>query len=208
VQPQVTLDGTDDPTFATNVSGRIVGWNSGAERLLGHRAEDVLGRACQQVVCGRDIFGNRFCREDCNLQQMMRRGEPVHGLLLDVHPRLGEFIRTAYSITIVRGGEQADLKIIHRLEPSGGCLVKAPSDSSAPTGILVSGSRTPRATELTERELEVLRLLAAGRSTADVARFLCVSVTTIRTHVQNLLGKLGVHSRLQAVALARRNGLL
>jgi two-component system nitrate/nitrite response regulator NarL len=61
---------------------------------------------------------------------------------------------------------------------------------------------------LTARELAVLRLLARGAETADIARELGISATTVRNHVQHLLEKLGAHNRLQAVSLARRRGLL
>jgi two-component system nitrate/nitrite response regulator NarL len=60
---------------------------------------------------------------------------------------------------------------------------------------------------LTAREVEVLRLLATGQSAGDIARQLVISPNTVRTHVQNIMLKLGVHSRLEAVALARRAGL-
>jgi non-specific serine/threonine protein kinase len=61
---------------------------------------------------------------------------------------------------------------------------------------------------LTPRELEVLRLLAAGRSTPELAATLSISPRTATTHVANLLGKLGVDSRAAAVALAYRIGLV
>ncbi len=54
---------------------------------------------------------------------------------------------------------------------------------------------------LTAREHDVLDLLARGRGTREVAALLCVSPNTVRTHVNALLHKLGVHSRLRAVAL-------
>jgi len=54
---------------------------------------------------------------------------------------------------------------------------------------------------LTEREWQVMRCLIDGLSTQEIADRLCVQRSTARTHVQNLLIKLGVHSRLQAVAL-------
>jgi predicted ATPase/DNA-binding CsgD family transcriptional regulator len=60
---------------------------------------------------------------------------------------------------------------------------------------------------LTARELEVLRLLAQGRSTAEVSETLFISPRTTATHVTNILGKLGVESRTAAVALALREGL-
>ena len=61
---------------------------------------------------------------------------------------------------------------------------------------------------LTERELEVLRLLAAGRSNAGMAAELFVEQSTVKTHLIHLYSKLGVHSRTQAVARARALGLL
>jgi DNA-binding CsgD family transcriptional regulator len=56
---------------------------------------------------------------------------------------------------------------------------------------------------LTERELEVLVALAEGRSAVDTATVLGISPNTVRTHVTNLLRKLGAHSRLEAVAMTR-----
>ena len=56
---------------------------------------------------------------------------------------------------------------------------------------------------LTDRELEVLVALAEGRSASDTATALGISPNTVRTHVTNLLRKLGAHSRLEAVAMAR-----
>jgi DNA-binding NarL/FixJ family response regulator len=66
---------------------------------------------------------------------------------------------------------------------------------------------TEAAMDLTRRELEILRLLTEGVSTAEAAQRLHVSQSTVRNHVQNLLSKLGVHSRLEAVAYATRNRL-
>lgn len=62
--------------------------------------------------------------------------------------------------------------------------------------------------QLTSRELEVLRLLAEGLSDKEIARRLYVGVGTVRSHVVNIFGKLGVHSRLQAVVFAARHGLV
>jgi DNA-binding NarL/FixJ family response regulator len=61
---------------------------------------------------------------------------------------------------------------------------------------------------LTPREREVLALLAQGGDNDSIARDLVISPQTARTHIQNVLVKLGVHSRLEAAAVAIRNGLL
>jgi LuxR family maltose regulon positive regulatory protein len=61
---------------------------------------------------------------------------------------------------------------------------------------------------LTQREQEVLRLLATGASNQDIARTLVIELPTVKKHVSNLLGKLGATSRTQAVAVARARSLL
>ena len=72
-------------------------------------------------------------------------------------------------------------------------------------GVVLPAQRTLAG--LTPRELEVLRLLVEGRSNRQIAEQLFISAKTASVHVTNLLSKLGVHSRLEAAALARRLGL-
>ena len=62
--------------------------------------------------------------------------------------------------------------------------------------------------ELTDREREILDLLARGLSNADIAAQLTISVHTVRNHVANLSAKLGAHSKLEVLAIAVREGLV
>lgn len=66
----------------------------------------------------------------------------------------------------------------------------------------------PPGNDLTEREREVLGLLAEGLTNAAIAEKLVVSVHTVRNHIANLSSKLGAHSKLEALAIAVREGLL
>jgi DNA-binding NarL/FixJ family response regulator len=61
---------------------------------------------------------------------------------------------------------------------------------------------------LTPRELEVLRALTEGLSTPEISERLFIAPNTLRTHVQNIMGKLHVHSKLEAVAFALRHRLV
>ncbi|MBM4459948.1 MAG: helix-turn-helix transcriptional regulator [Chloroflexi bacterium] len=80
----------------------------------------------------------------------------------------------------------------------------APSVATAAVG----AGRPALAEPLTERELEVLRLLAAGLSNAEIAAHLVVSLSTVKTHARSIFGKLNVASRTQAVARGREFNLL
>ena len=61
---------------------------------------------------------------------------------------------------------------------------------------------------LSDRELQVLHLLSGGQTNQEIARTLCVSINTVKTHLKNVYGKLGVSSRRQATAKGKELGLL
>jgi two-component system nitrate/nitrite response regulator NarL len=78
-----------------------------------------------------------------------------------------------------------------------------------------AGEGTPSASDvrrlaayLTPRERQCLAMLTAGRDTTTIAATLGVSTTTVRSHIQSVLTKLGVHSRLEAASVAARHGLV
>ena len=74
---------------------------------------------------------------------------------------------------------------------------------------LLTPSETPSADfELTDRELEVLRAIAVGLGNAEIAKELAISVSTVRFHLRNVLEKMGVESRYEALVIAAKANLL
>ena len=84
-----------------------------------------------------------------------------------------------------------------RLLPAGGPRAREPS-----------ATRSSLLNDLTDREHEILSLLAQGMRNDDIATQLYISPQTVQTHVRNILGKLRVHSKLEAVAFAVRHGAI
>ncbi len=71
-----------------------------------------------------------------------------------------------------------------------------------------SGTMSARAPELTGRELEILGLVGNGKTSREIAEELFISENTVRNHVRNVLDKLGLRSRFEAVTWAQREGLI
>jgi DNA-binding NarL/FixJ family response regulator len=109
---------------------------------------------------------------------------------------------------VARGGSIIDPKVVETLVAALGELV--PQRDTAPAGEArsSSGARNHLPEPLTERELEVLRLVAEGNSNQDIARKLVVTLATVKTHVNHIFSKLDAESRVQVVARARALGLL
>jgi PAS domain S-box-containing protein len=202
--------------FATDEKGRIAVWNKGAQEILGYPASQVLGKSCHEIICGRDVFGNRFCTRQCALAIMAEQHETVRHFELDVRNESGEVVTANVSIVVLPGPRAHQYTLVHLLERFDrhrevSALVhrilteRHPLPGSRPAG---AERPSPESPSLTSREIQILRLLAEGTSTKSIAESLFISVTTTRNHVQNILRKLDVHSKLEAVSLALRTHLL
>ena len=195
---------TADGAFATDSEGRVVAWNPAAERITGRPAGETLGRRCWEVVNGRDSSRNLVCFPDCHVMAMALRGEqPSHDDIV-VESR-GKELSLDFSTTLVRDEDRKTRAIVHTFRDVTERRRIETHLRQALGGQTTVKEELPQpAGRLTTREKEILTHLSSGLSTQAIAKRLSLSRATVRNHVQSMLSKLGVHSKLEAVVLAQR----
>jgi len=176
------------PAVVLDVDG-VVRWQNVAHR---ERKGDITGRRFAELVGDDDL-----ARYNELLKRILCDGEPAEFTLTVRNPEDGDIERIEVSSSPIRdGGSVVGVFGLGRPVPG----VTQPNSQRAHADAETS--------LLTERQLEVLHLLAEGRSTQQIATALSLSPTTVRNYVARILAALDVHTRLQAVVVARRRGLL
>lgn len=173
--------------FVTDGGGRIVLWNGAAEAMLGYSEADALGRP----------VGALLPSDGANRPVESMSAEPAPLFDMLVHGKAGTDIWIGVLALKLAHAPTGTSLVVHLFRDISS--LKERGDGGAPNGA---------AAPLTRREREILQLMGDGLNTAAMARRLHLSRATIRNHVQNILLKLDVHSRLEAVALGRRHRLL
>jgi PAS domain S-box-containing protein len=168
------------PAYVIDPAGIIRWINPAAEQLFG----DVRGRHMTSALApeerrrGREIFARNLLGPP--------QGSDNRAVLLNAGG--GRFTAELSAVPLARGG--------HVVGVFG--QVKDVEEDQPPL---------PAHPKLTPRQRDVLRLLEQGRSTQQIANELYLSPETVRNHVRGLMRTLGVHTRLEAVAVARRHDL-
>jgi DNA-binding CsgD family transcriptional regulator len=193
----------------TDGDDRIVSWSAAAQELLGFAPAQVMSQRLFEALDARDAFGNRFCGRGCGFHEMVRAGEPVNTFEMQVCCADGGRLHTFVSVA-PEGGRRRGGRLTYHLRAD----LRRQGDRRRiddrrrrrPLGRESDDQTTPGDPSwgLSARESQVLRCLAGGDDTAEIAKQLGISETTVRNHVQHVLRKLGVHGRLEAVALAHR----
>ncbi len=215
-----SLSSTSDGAFIIDDTHRIIFWNQAAEEILRYSADEAIGRMCFEILGGRDEQGLTLCQRYCRIAIRADAGEILPSKDVYALSRNGEgrWLNVTTFVYPV-GDKLIDHVIVHLFrdvteEKSHQRFVNrvlAASEQLQTDGTLQVVNATPvipQINRLTAREREVLALLAQGLGTDEVADSLIVSPATVRNHVQNVLSKLGVHSRLEAVAVAYKKGLI
>jgi PAS domain S-box-containing protein len=219
---QELLDKTADAAYVVDENQRIVAWNRMATAVLGFEPQEVIGANCYQVLGGHADGGCVVCKRGCQPYSAGRRGELTPSF--DVQVRTGDGHPRWINVSIIAlpvadsAGDDA-LAVIHLCRDVEGKkqaqqfaadmvarvvqFRQQGSDDHAP-GTPLAAPADP----LTPRERQILRLLCQGADTTAIATTLVIGQSTARNHIQRVLHKLGAHSRLEAVTLARQQGLV
>lgn len=211
------VESTADPAFAVDGLRNIAFWNVAAEEFFGISASEAIGQSCSIVIQGYDECGP-FCSQDCSILAASGNHRPVTNFDLRMMTKKG---RKWCNVSIVIGREKQSVApyTIHIIRPNDvsrrlegllrDFLVKETELAPEEALRLITSSRSPsRETPLTEREHEVLRLLAKGKTTKKIASELFISPTTVNNHVQHIIKKLNAHGRLEAIRRAEHAGLI
>lgn len=192
---------TGDAVFAVDRSGVIALWGPVAEKVFGYPASKALGKQVWKLLSGQDMYGNPNCTRHCRLRKMAFSHESVNDFNVSYKTATGERRRFRVSFLTIFG-DHGDELLLHICHPQ----IELPKADTNDCATRQLGNQL--IDTLTKRELAVLTLLASGKSTEDIASILGVSVLTVCSHVQHVLQKLQVHTRLEAVLLAQSLGLV
>lgn len=221
----VDMARTQESVIAVDSACRIVFLNEHAEALLGYRASDVIGCCCYEALHLADAPGSQSCAM-CSGALGTPGAQPSSGryvayattqsgehiwlrvLALPASNAIGEQ-RTVHILRAVGSEDLAhdDATIILE-RPMTATLQGLDQSAHEIAGSDRQVTPSRKSHLLTRRELEVLKLLAGGLSNANIAAKLSISPVTARNHVTSIIEKLGANTRLQAVIIASRMGLL
>jgi PAS domain S-box-containing protein len=211
------LSRTEDGVYAVDYTHRIVFWNDAAKRLLGYRADEVIGRFCHEVFDGEPRPGCLECTPSCPVMIAASHNETVPTYNLLSRTKDGDAILLNVSVIVPNSGSPfatihlfrdatSQLRYETYVEQVVCMAARLPSPQSA---LPRNNHDVPSiGVPLSSREKEVLYLLVKGKSTRDIAESLCISYATVRNHLQTILRKLGVHSQREAVKLALEQNLV
>jgi PAS domain S-box-containing protein len=183
-----------DALFAFDGDMTILSWNRAAEELTGIPQTDAVGKQCWDVVGAVDEHGSLVCHPGCSGARLAGEGWPVRCQRLAVKTGAGGRKDVWVSTIAVKNGDGP--VYVHVLRNGVETVPIAPQPPSG------------RATRLTPRQLEVLSLIDEGLSAKAISSRLGISEPTVRNHIRSILLELGCHSQLEALAVARRRGLI
>lgn len=196
---------TGDGVFAVDADRRVVYCNAACERILGVDGHSVLGSPCDEVMRGFEASGAVLCSPDCRVLRCSRRGRAADTYDLVRTDGRGGAQWLNVSIVVLRGRSHRSTLMVHLIRDVTARREVEQRAAALLGRLSAADDATSAIPEITRREAEVLRLLACGASNRAIGETLGISPTTVRNHIEHLLAKLGVHSKLEAVVYAARH---
>lgn len=205
-----------DGVFAVDATQRIIFWNPGCEELFERSSQSILGRPCNDVLCGRNpANGTVFCHPDCCVARLCKGGDAPNKFSIQTNGGNGQPLILSVDVVLVPSCCNKKWVVIHLLNRSVNSDLLTSLDNTSGFGMQSTaveytgiGDCGKNISRLTARESEVLQLLSEGLSSNVISKRFTVSQTTVRNHIQHIQSKLGVHSQTEAVAYAYRHNLV
>jgi PAS domain S-box-containing protein len=210
------IGGTSDAAFVVNNEGAVVAWNEAAGKLFGVTAEQAIGQLCRKIVQGIDECGV-VCSPNCTVQRAVSKRHLLESFDLQVQTVDGEQWCNV-SVVIAESNSSTEVCAIHIVRPVdlrkrlemmvrdfAVRNLRLPADQAV---AMIASRTAARESDLSAREIEVLRFLGKGSTTRSIAAQLHISRTTVNNHVQHILRKLDSHTRLEAIRRAEHAGLI
>ena len=200
--------------FAIDSSDRIILWNKKCEEMLGRPARAVLGKRCYDAIAGRDENGNVYCYRNCPVAHQARDTpkDPVHHFQLSIETGSGPRREVEVSLFAIPSYHPALSTVVHVLRDRKGkpsaIERRLAEEARIPEPLWPMETKAGQPIDLTAREKEILRSLAQGLSTPSIGKKLFISPVTVRNHIQSILRKLEVHTKLAAVVFAYQHNLI
>lgn len=210
------LKTTADGAFIVNEDLELIFANEAAKRLLGIRKMNGVSLHCYSLIRGQDPEQRLVCHEKCGIAATTFRGGEVRDFNVKIQTKSNNQTLLNMSVLHYRDREGCRYLIhLFREIADGRRRTSSVSDDYANLLIeegdaqdAISGTRPIRKfAELTAREREVLGQLVHGARTEEISERLSISVNTTRNHIQHILQKLDVHSRMEAVTYVMRHDL-
>jgi DNA-binding CsgD family transcriptional regulator len=182
--------------------------------MLGRPARAVLGKRCYDVIGGRDENGNVYCYRNCPVAHQARDmpKDPVQRFQLSLETGAGSRKTIEVSLFAVPAYHPALSTVVHVLREGrkNASALERDLARQAPARepLWPMETKAGQPIDLTAREKEILRCLAQGLTTSVIGKNLFISPVTVRNHVQSILHKLDVHTKLAAVVFAYRHDLI
>jgi len=126
----------------------------------------------------------------------------------DTDERIVAAVRAGAQGYLLKGAPREELFKAIRVVSAGGSLLQPVVASRLLNHVRAQSDDQSEIELLTDRELEVLKLLAKGKSNKEIAGHLVISERTVKFHVSSIMGKLGANNRTEAVTIAARRGLV